>query len=55
MIIKEWCMYCGECSGVCPRGLIEVREVDIVFDKDQCKDCQICIKACPLKALEKED
>ena len=20
MIVKDWCSYCGECSGVCPRA-----------------------------------
>jgi ferredoxin len=55
MIVKEWCMYCGECAGVCPRNLIEVREISLNFNEEECKDCQICLQACPVKALEKRD
>lgn len=51
MRIKEWCMYCGECAGVCPRSLIEVRETSLIFDKEECKDCRICIQVCPVQAL----
>lgn len=54
MIVKEWCMYCGECAGVCPRNLIEVRELTLKFNEDECKDCKICIQVCPVQALEKE-
>ncbi|GAB4312102.1 MAG: 4Fe-4S binding protein [Methanobacteriaceae archaeon] len=55
MIVKEWCMFCGECAGVCPRCLIEVRESSLIFDPENCKDCQICIQVCPVRALEKEE
>ncbi|MEN4017681.1 MAG: 4Fe-4S binding protein [Methanobacterium sp.] len=53
MIVKEWCMYCGECAGVCPRCLIEVGETNITFDESSCKDCKICVQVCPVRALEK--
>ena len=43
MIVKDWCSFCGECAGVCPRNLIQVKEYSLVFD------------ACPINALEKED
>jgi ferredoxin len=55
MIVKEYCMYCGECAGVCPHCLIEVRETSIDFNEEGCKDCGICIQVCPVKALAKED
>lgn len=54
MKVNDWCMYCGECSGVCPRNLIEVKEYSVNFNEGKCKDCKICIKACPINALEKE-
>lgn len=54
MIVKDWCSYCGECSGVCPRDCIEVREYNLVFSQD-CNDCGICVDACPLAALEIEE
>ena len=40
MIVKEWCSFCGECAGVCPRNLIQVREYALVFNEDDCKDCE---------------
>jgi ferredoxin len=55
MIVKDWCSYCGECAGVCPRNLIQVREYALVFNDEDCKDCDTCIKACPIDALEKEE
>jgi len=54
MRVKEFCMYCGECAGVCPRNLIEVRETALKFNKEECKDCKICIQVCPIKALEND-
>jgi ferredoxin len=54
MIVRDWCMYCGECAGVCPRNLIEIKEITLVFDSEDCKTCSTCIKACPISALEKE-
>lgn len=54
MIVKDWCMFCGECAGVCPRNLIEVKESALIFDESECRDCSICVKVCPVTALEKE-
>ncbi|OPY20437.1 MAG: ferredoxin [Methanobacterium sp. PtaU1.Bin097] len=54
MIISEFCMYCGECAGVCPRNLIEVGENTLKFGQKPCKNCQICIQVCPVSALEVE-
>jgi len=55
MKVNEWCMYCGECAGVCPRSLIEVRETCLIFNENECKDCRICIQVCPVQALYKEE
>lgn len=54
MIVKDWCSFCGECAGVCPRNLIQVKEYSLVFDDGECKSCNTCIVACPINALEKE-
>ncbi|MCQ2738573.1 MAG: 4Fe-4S binding protein [archaeon] len=51
MIVNDWCSYCGECAGVCPRNCIQVRETSLVFS-EECNECGICVTACPLKALE---
>lgn len=54
MIVKDWCMFCGECAGVCPRNLIEVKEFTLIFDDNECRDCSTCVNVCPVTALEKE-
>ena len=55
MIIKDWCSYCGACAGVCPKNCIEVKETSLVFDDEECtENCDFCVQACPLHALEKE-
>ena len=30
------------------------RKGKVAIDRDQCKGCYLCIKACPVKALEKD-
>ncbi|PAV07070.1 4Fe-4S binding protein [Methanosphaera cuniculi] len=52
MIIKEFCMYCGACAGVCPVDAIEVEELKIVIDEEKCTKCGLCVKTCPIEALE---
>lgn len=52
MIVKEWCMFCGECAGLCPRNLIEVRELTLKFNEEKCKECSLCVDSCPVNALE---
>ena len=55
MIVKELCMYFGECASVCPRLLIEVCETSLNFNEEGCKDCRLCVQVCPVKALAKEE
>ena len=55
MILKDWCSYCGECAGVCPKNLILVKEADVIFNDEECgHKCTMCIDACPLNAIVKE-
>ena len=55
MIVKDWCSFCGECAGVCPKNLITVKEYGLVFDDEDCRECNTCVVACPINALEKEE
>ncbi len=54
MIIKDYCMYCGACAGVCTVDAIQVQELKIVVDDEKCVECGLCVKACPLEALALE-
>ncbi len=40
--------------GVCPEYAITLYETRIEFD-DRCVNCGLCVKACPVGALDKED
>ena len=52
MIVKEWCMFCGECAGLCPRNLIEVHELTLKFNKDSKKSSKYA-KFWTLQTFEK--
>ena len=51
MIIKEHCMYCGACAGVCIVDAIEVQELKIVIDEEKCTKCGKCAEKCPAKII----
>ncbi len=52
MIVKDFCMYCGACAGVCTENAIDVQEIKIVIDEEKCTKCGSCVKVCPMGALE---
>lgn len=54
MIVKDCCLYCGACAGVCQADAIDVQELKIVVDDEKCVKCGLCVKACPVAALEME-
>ncbi len=47
------CTQCGACTGVCPSGALAMRrpEMLVEFHSDQCVVCNMCIAACPVKAV----
>ncbi len=50
---EQSCTQCGACTAVCPTGALAVRRPDMTvrFNGDKCMVCQICILACPVKAV----
>lgn len=47
------CGHCGSCIGVCSKGVLELAETFLQFEKGkQCNNCGICVKICPVDALE---
>lgn len=48
------CSLCGVCAGICPEGSITISEIENapVIDRDKCLNCGMCIKHCPVKAMQ---
>lgn len=47
-VLKQRCVSCGTCIGVCPENAIFRDENGIVrTDRDKCKNCGQCFSACP--------
>ena len=49
---EDLCDFCGTCVSVCMHDAIELFEARLLIDKTKCTDCLLCIKVCPLRALE---
>jgi len=49
-INKDVCMLCGGCASVCPFNCITVTEREVIIEN--CKECGICEKFCPVGAIE---
>ncbi|GEM_PF-1447082 len=53
---KELCGLCEACGAVCPKGLLIVRDHQIVItDPNECIMCGFCATACPVGALRIEE
>jgi ferredoxin/flavodoxin len=48
--VKDNCIGCGICKGVCPVGNIEIVNDKPQF-KNKCEQCLACIQYCPQKAI----
>ena len=48
---RNVCLWCGGCVPMCPKNSIFLNENRIEINKS-CNDCLICIRVCPVGALE---
>ncbi len=48
------CIHCGACTAVCPTGALSIKRetMEVTFSTDMCVGCELCIKACPLRAMK---
>ncbi|MEW6725402.1 NIL domain-containing protein [Desulforudis sp. 1088] len=51
---EKHCTSCGSCTAICPSGAlyIERPSMQVAFDGEKCIVCQLCVKACPVRAME---
>lgn len=54
VVNKEKCNGCGECKRLCPGDLMELDSDGKAFirNPEDCWDRMVCVKACPVQALE---
>ncbi len=47
------CFQCGACTAVCPTNALYIKrpEMEVIFDKERCSACELCILACPAQAM----
>lgn len=46
------CLGYGSCAQVCPFGAIDIVDGIALVDKEKCKGCRKCVKACPRLVIE---
>ena len=45
------CMHCGACVGTCPQNAMFLHDLSVAADEN-CNGCRLCIKVCPVGAIE---
>jgi ferredoxin len=52
--VEQKCIHCGACTAVCPTGSLSIsrKTMEVTFDSSRCSACELCIKACPPRAME---
>ena len=51
---NDKCFQCGACTAVCPTGSLYIKrpEMEVIFDKEKCSACELCVSACIARAME---
>jgi Pyruvate/2-oxoacid:ferredoxin oxidoreductase delta subunit len=50
VFVKERCMDCGGCVGICPHDSIDLFQGSIAI-RASCTECDLCVRLCPVEAL----
>ena len=51
---EDKCYQCGACTAVCPTGALFIQrpEMAVIFEKDKCSACELCVLTCRGMAME---
>lgn len=55
--LEKKCVHCGACVTICPSGAFIIdrsRDMMIRFDANLCSACTLCVRGCPVRAVEAE-
>ena len=55
VVIKEKCVNCRSCVGVCPAAAFHDCSDYVVINPDSCIDCGACEMTCPHQAIVEDD
>ncbi len=52
--LDDRCTHCGACITICPSEALYLDRGDrkVYFDQEHCIACELCIKGCPVRAME---
>ncbi len=51
-VVGAGCVGCGQCAGICPARVIEMREGVAVITHTDCIKCYCCHEICPVHAID---
>jgi len=47
------CVHCGACLAFCSPNALSINKdtMEVIFDPEKCNGCEMCVKACPARAM----